>query len=400
MPVSPHQWICDLAEYQVTSQEVWHVPDSSQHLKLDWNESSHCSEIVCQALVKFLQRPGAINWYPDVSARRLTTQISTFTGAKPRQILPFGGSDVALETLVRAYVGSDHHVAVVAPGYDNMRLYADACGATVHAIHVGADGKFSLDSFRHGLDVMPQPRLIYVINPNNPIGYRISISDIETLLRSFPNTVVVVDEAYVEFVGEHASACRLVDQYDNLFVARSFSKAFGLAGLRLGYLVSAAGNIAHLNKIRNGKNVSMLAQVAGVALLERTDVLEEHVAAVVQAREWFVDAFRSRGGCAWESEANFVVVRVGDPAAVLRALSASRIYLRDRSSVPGMAGCLRITVGYRADMERVLAELVALPAELWQLDRPASTLRSDTTAANAGGLSSIAMSATPRAATG
>ncbi len=367
MAVKPLEWIERFKEYNVTSQDVWRVEDSSRYLKLDWNESTRVSELVQAKLIEFLQKPGSINWYPDISSLKLSKSIAKYLGLSPLQVLVFGGSDVALETIVRTYVTKGDQVGVVVPGYDNFRVYAESCGATVHGISTGPRDEFSVDDFLSRLSQLSALKVIYLINPNNPLGYRISSPDIQRVLSAHPGAVVILDEAYIEFMAEGSSSAPMIDKHENLFVVRSFSKAFGLAGLRLGYVVSNHKNLIHLNKLRNGKNVSMLAQIAGQTLVDNIGIIEEHVKAVRDAREWFTRTYRELGGDVWDSSANFVVIRCGNAQEVILGLKAQGIYARDRSSIPGLEDCIRITIGYRDDMKRVIEAFEKISAESWRV---------------------------------
>lgn len=367
MAVRPLEWIQRFDEYHVTSQDVWRVEDSSRYLKLDWNESTVTSEIVRRKLIEFLQKPGSINWYPDISSLNLSKAIANYIAVSPLQTLPFGGSDVALETVVRTYATTGDHVSVVVPGYDNFRVYAEACGATVHRIVTGAHSFFDERDFMAKLEAVPLCKIIYLINPNNPLGYFIPLSYIREVLEKFPTTAVIVDEAYIEFMPEGSSAATMIDEFDNLFVVRSFSKAFGLAGLRLGYIVSSHRNLIHVNKLRNGKNVSMFAQLAGQVLLDNIGLIRDHVRSIRDAREWFIQTYRGLKGDAWDSHANFVVVRVSNPQEVIVGLKAHGIYVRDRSSIQGMDNCVRITIGYKEDMAKVLEAFQGISPEYWQI---------------------------------
>ncbi|RCK78371.1 MAG: Histidinol-phosphate aminotransferase [Candidatus Ozemobacter sibiricus] len=373
MSLKPVPHIEALEEYAVTSQDVWRIEDphhASRVLKLDWNESPAVLDIVRQRLAEFLAHPGSINWYPDVAALELSKAIADHLGLSHLQVLPFGGSDVALETVARTYLGPGDPVVLVHPGYDNFRLYAEACGARIHRVVPGPDPlAFSMSAFIDAIRALGPARLIYLIQPNNPVGYLASRAELIALLQAFPETAIIVDEAYIEFAEGEPTAAPLITQFDHLFVARSFSKAFGLAGLRLGYVVSHHRNLAHLRKLRNGKNLTMFAQIAGTTLLQNIDLVRQHVARVKAGRRWFTDAYRARGGTILDSQGNFALVRVADPQEVIFRLKMEGIYVRDRSSMRGLEGMLRLTFGPPEIMARVLAAFEAMPDGLWQTAR-------------------------------
>lgn len=365
--IAPVPHVAALQEYEVTSQDVWTRSDLEQTLKLDWNESTQVSQTAKRALRHFLDKPGALNWYPDVGATVVTKKLSERLGLSPLEILVFGGSDVALETVARAYAMTGDEVGIVVPGYDNFRVYAQSTGAAIWELRGSEDGASMDDGYlvdaivHHG-----SPRILYMINPNNPIGYLTETEALERILRAFPSTLVIIDEAYIEFAGETCSAVSLVRRYENLIVSRSFSKAYGLAGLRLGYLASSPANLRHLRKLRNGKNVSMLAQVAAAAVLDAPAESERHVRRVCEAREWFLTALRNEGAIAYTSFANFILLATPKPPELVLELYRRGIHVRNRSRLAGsIAPSVRITIGYRTEMQRVLDALRDIPRELW-----------------------------------
>lgn len=364
----PTPAVLALREYAVTSQEVWREAGSAERLKLDWNEATVSHDVVRLRLVEFLSQHGAINWYPDVAALDLSKALAAAMGVSPLQVLAFGGSDVALETIARTYLSPGDSVAIVQPGYDNFRVYAESCGARTVPVAPG-DSLLECDvkQFISRVYASGPVKLVYVVNPNNPVGYLIPRDGIRRILEAFPAAGVIIDEAYVEFAaGEDASSVQLVGEYPNLFVTRSFSKAFGLAGLRLGYVASHQQNLRHIRKLRNGKNLSMFAQVAALALLEQPQIIHHHIAQVLEGRALFLKRYREMGGCAFDSHANFVLLRVAKPQEVIIGLRRAGIFVRDRSSLPSLEQTIRVTMGYPAEMRRVLSAFAGIPAEYWR----------------------------------
>lgn len=361
----PTPFVANLNEYILTSQEVWNLEDASDALKLDWNEGTITHSVVIDAISEFLSRFGATNWYPDVSCRQVVGALSSRLGIPSGDILVFPGSDVALDCLVRTFVMQGDEAILLTPTYDNFRIYIESCGANVHQISLSDTLSFNVQEFIDKVDDLTQnPRILYLVNPNNPVGYLISIDEIKKLLTHFNNSIVIVDEAYAEFAG--VSSLPLVEEFPNLFVARSFSKAFALAGLRLGYIASQAANLRHVNKIRNPKNISMIAQVGAKAILARYDLVERYVDEIVQARSWFIQTMRSLGASPYESYGNFVLIRVPEPLEAIKELAAFRVYARDRSYMAGLEGMIRMTIGTRAQMERVVQAFKQMSPRIWR----------------------------------
>ncbi len=269
-PVLPNPFVSAMKQYEPAPQEVWQKDSKKGLLKLDWNESTCLNPALHQVMIKLFTESENIYWYPDVNCAQLTAAITEHLSLTPPEILVFAGSDEALEAVCSAYLQAGDCVATVNPSYDNFRVYVERLGAVIKPVYFESSFQFDLNSFLQQANLFEaEPKLIYLVSPNNPIGYKVKAEDIEVLLEQFPDTIVVVDEAYVEFAGD--SCCQLIQEYPNLIVVRSFSKAFGLAGLRIGYTASDMRNHAHLAKVRNGKNITMFAQRAAKYLLENFD---------------------------------------------------------------------------------------------------------------------------------
>src|SRR5262249_48645725 len=155
-----------------------------------------------------------------------------------------------------------------------------------------------------GCRAAPAAKLIYLVNPNNPAGYLIEADGVLAVARAFPHSLVVVDETYIEFARDARSSIAALDEVSNLVVVRSFSKAFGLAGLRLGYVVANADVVSLLGKVRNGKSVTALAQAAGLSALDHLDHYRARFEQVRSTRDWFLRNVRAAGVAAHDSHAN------------------------------------------------------------------------------------------------
>lgn len=172
---------------------------------------------------------------------------------------------------------------------------------------------------------------------------------------AFPKTLLLLDKAYGKFSGR--TAIHLATKYSNIIVARTFSKAYGLAGLRIGYVIATPGNIARLNLIRNGKNVSMIGQVAAVAALQDQEYLQASVKRLRKGQEILVAALTRLGIEHHDTPANFVLIKFADAPQVVRELAVRHIYVRPMSHLKGLNGFLRITVGDGAQMSRLVQAL-------------------------------------------
>jgi histidinol-phosphate aminotransferase len=201
--------------------------------------------------------------------------------------------------------------------------------------------------------VTARTRMIVITNPNNPTGVPVSRADILKVLASAPDAAVLLDEAYFEFYGQ-----TMMDQIGaipNLFIVRTFSKAYGLAGLRLGVLAGAEEHVSVLRRMSSPFNVNAFALACVAEALADREFVAEYIEQVRTTREWLRQQLEALGFKCWPSQANFVLCRFGDSKnAILKSLLARGISLRDRPDCPG---CVRISIGTQLEMERVVSEL-------------------------------------------
>jgi len=356
----PTAAIAALKPYLGAGQTTMHLPHRERIAKLDWNECVRPpSPGVRDALVE-LAAHGTLNWYPDVEATELRSALSDYTGVDPDAIRVFGGADAALEYIARTFLEDDDEVVWSPPTYDNVRVYVESCGARLQAAPVQSIWDPEPGALLAA--VTPRTRMVYLVNPNNPTGTLYSADQIAALLWTCPDVGFVVDEAYGEFTG--VTAASLVMAHPNLMVVRSFAKAFGLAGLRVGYVLSHPDNLRLIDRIRVGKNTSAAAQVAAVAALRDPEYLRATVAEVRLSMKMLADALGQMGLTVRTTPANFALVRVGDPDTMCRFLANRLIFVRNRHHVPRLDGYMRITVGDTATTERLIAAFRAAPSAL------------------------------------
>ena len=202
--------------------------------------------------------------------------------------------------------------------------------------------------------ITPATRAILISNPNNPTGTGIGIETIETILKHAPQAAVLIDEAYYEFCG--VTALPLIERYQNLFVSRTFSKAYGLAGLRIGCLFSQEDNVKFLHKAQSPYSVNILAAVAARAGVGDPAFVRDFVRQAILARDLLYAGFEKRGIPFYKSEGNFVLFHVGDASIATRdGLKERGVLVRDRSYE--IEGCVRVTAGTPAQVERFFAAL-------------------------------------------
>jgi len=268
--------------------------------------------------------------------------------------------DEAIHLLCSTYLEPGDEAIIVVPTFAMYAIFAAAEGAQVIEILADENFVFPLQSLL--ARISERTRLIAVANPNNPTGRAVACESLLQIARAAPHAAVLVDEAYFEFHGDtilHHTA-----RPANLFVARTFSKAYGLAGLRVGILAGDAGQMAMVRRAASPYNVNAVGLAVLPEALRDQEYVEHYVAEVQRGRSLLEQKIGSLGLQYWPSRANFVLVRVGSAhAEFVQALRTRGILVRDRNSDPGCGGCVRLSVGSlehtRALME-ALNDLVKL----------------------------------------
>ena len=301
--------------------------------------------------------------YPDPLGGALRRALAAHHGVAPPQVMLGNGSHELLMMLGQAFAGPGDEVVASQFGFAVYGLAAQAAGARLvqapalpggHAMARGHD----LSALR--ASVGPATRLVYLANPNNPTGTWFGIGGLRDFLAGLPSTVlVVVDEAYLEYATDPGleSALGLLPAFPNLVLTRTFSKAYGLAGLRLGYLLAAPGLVAVLERLRESFNVNGPALAAGEAALADANHVETVRQANAREREALADALRARELGVSPSQTNFLLVDFGENATgVEQGLVARGVVPRPMAGY-GLPTCLRITVGTREENRRFLQAL-------------------------------------------
>jgi histidinol-phosphate aminotransferase len=308
-------------------------------LRLDFNESTvGCSPCVLARLrsldAEFLAR------YPE--REPVEKEVASFLGLDPAQVLLTNGVDEAIHLLCSTYLDSGDEALIVVPTFAMYATFAQAEGARI--IEVRADDNFAFPAQEVLARVSSRTRLIAVANPNNPTGAAAAGDALIQIARAAPHAALLVDEAYFEFHGE-----TLIDstrQIENLFVARTFSKAYGLAGLRIGILAGGTRQMVMVRRVASPYSVNAAALAVLPEALRDQEYVAGYVAQVRSNRGRLQQELGNLGLHYWPSHANFVLVRIGSAhAEFVRALREHGILVRDRHTDPGCEGCVRLTVG-------------------------------------------------------
>lgn len=284
------------------------------------------------------------NRYPDPLQRQLKRELAKVKGVSDNQILLGNGSDEVLDLIFRTFCEPGHdEVILLPPTYGMYGVLAQL--NNVKAVDVPLDENFQLDVAAIMSSINEKTKLIFVCSPNNPSGNAIPLSQIQSLLDQFSG-LVVVDEAYTDF-SEGGSAIHFLDEYPRLIICQTFSKAYGLAGIRLGIGFAHSTIIEFFNKIKPPYNVNVLTQKKALAALNVNDVVERQVRALIGERQKMEEELLSIGFVKkiYPSDANFLLVLVDDAQKRYNQLLEQGIVVRSRSSLLGCENTLRITVG-------------------------------------------------------
>ena len=333
-------------------------PQDRQYIKLNTNESPFPPSPQVMEAVNG-EQVGLLNLYPDPECRRLRSKLARRYQVEEENVFLANGSDDVLKLAFMAFSDRDRGVAFPNISYGFYPVYANLHGIPAREIPLregfvlAAEDYFGLKSN------------IVIANPNAPSGRAIPVSDIEQILRTNPDYVVVVDEAYVDFGAE--SCVPMIYRYDNLLVTQTMSKSRSLAGGRVGYALGSPDLIADLNRVKysfNPYNVNRLSILAGTAAMEDGDYFARCCAAIEENRDWTVRALEKRGFTILPSLANFLFAksdRIGGEE-LYRRLKAAGVLVRWFDS-DRIRDYVRITIGSRQQMETLVERIDRLLAE-------------------------------------
>jgi histidinol-phosphate aminotransferase len=320
-------------------------------LRLDFNENTvGASPQVIQYLREQLSEAG-LAVYPEYG--EIKQELAGFFAVDPEDFILTNGTDEAIQVLINTYIDAGDEVLLLQPSYAMYRFYSELGGAAIREIPYRAEKlAFPLEELEDAIG--PATRAILIANPNNPTGTGTSREGIERILEKSTGAAVLIDEAYFEFCG--VTALPLLNDYPNLFVSRTFSKVYGMAAMRLGCLFSQSGNVEFLHKAQSPYSVNTLATLAARAAIRDTTYIEKYVTEVLAARELLYVGLENLAIPYYESRANFVLMVAGNRAVPIRdELRRRGVLVRDRSYE--LPGCVRVTVGTRDQIRRLLAEL-------------------------------------------
>ena len=315
------------------------------HIFLDANENSLGSSVT-----------PAYNRYPDPHQIKIKEKLTEIKGLPPRNIFLGNGSDECIDLLYRAFCS---------PGKDNIIIHPPTYGmyevsAHIHDVEVrraALTETFELNLAEFEKQIDEHTKIIWICSPNNPTGNAFNRQDIEMMLNNFDG-LIVIDEAYINFSRQKSFVHELTE-YPNLVILQTLSKAWGLAGLRLGMAFASESIIDVLNRIKPPYNIGQATQEIVLSALEGTDIVNEMIRQIVQMRNELAEEISRLSSVmnVYPSEANFLLVKIKNARKIYDELLNLGIVVRDRSSAPGCSDCLRITVGTKEQNGKLLDTL-------------------------------------------
>ena len=312
---------------------------------LDANENSFGSPL-----------PDDFNRYPDPLQIEVKGKLSKIKGVPAQNIFLGNGSDEAIDLLYRIFCEPSRDNAIIfPPTYGMYEVCAEMNDVKVKKVNLTKDYQLDIESIEQAID--PFTKLIFICSPNNPTGNSIDRSDIEIILNNFDG-IVVIDEAYINYAKQKTFIPELTE-YPNLVVMQTLSKAWGLAGLRLGMAFASQPIIELMNKVKYPYNINSATQLLALEALNNIDWVNEHIATTVVERENLKTALLDLSFIeeVYPSDANFLLVKMKDARKMYEQLCDKGIIVRDRSKVILCDNCLRITVGTESENKKLIESL-------------------------------------------
>lgn len=343
--LKPRQAVLDMAPY--------HPPSGGRRnkLRLDFNENTVGAPPHVLDFIKRFLTAADLSIYPEYE--HALQDLALHFSVSEEELTLTNGTDEAIQLLINTYVDDRDQVLILRPSYAMYRFYSQLAGATVEEIDYRPETlAFPLEEL---LDrITPSTKAVLISNPNNPTGTGIDVPGIEKILTKATGAAVLIDEAYYEFSG--VTMLPMLDEHENLFVSRTFSKIYGMAAMRCGCLFSQTENLKHVRKAQSPYSVNSLAAMAARIAVKDTKFVEEYVLEVLTARELLYVGLERLKIPYIESQANFVLFKAGDRAIAIRdELRVRGILVRDRSYE--LPGYVRVTVGTRDQIQHFLDEL-------------------------------------------
>jgi len=353
--IKPRQAVMEMQAYSPPTS------DREGYLKLDFNENTKgCSYNVIKSL-KQIKRY-TLSTYPEYT--KLRKELARYCNVKADEILATNGTDEAIKTIIETYIErSRDEIIIPVPTYAMFKFYAQLDEAIIKGITYNVDLSFPTEQVISAIN--DKTKIIVLVNPNNPTGTSINTKDIIKIIEKAKryDSIVLLDEAYYQFYGK--TSIPLIKKYDNLFITQTFSKAFGLAGLRLGYIISNKSNIKIIQKVLSPYSVNIVAAICALTALKESNYIKRYVSEVIASKKILYKELDNLGIKYYKSDANFILIKIGAKAVEFcKKLRNKGILVRNRSSDQLLDGCVRITLGTIRQTKQLVREMRQIIKEI------------------------------------
>ncbi|KPV63411.1 MAG: Aspartate aminotransferase [Candidatus Bathyarchaeota archaeon BA2] len=325
--------------------------------RLDLNENfAVAGDIVGKLLLEVCQDVD-VRLYPPLYGAMAVKAISEFFGFSESEIFVGNGVDGVLDSLMKVFVKKESKVLVVEPTFPLYAYFTQLYGGKKVTVLLRPNFELDVDGMLEKCD--EQISLFIICSPNNPTGNQFKKEDLEKILREFKG-VVVVDEAYVDFA--KYTVIDWTRKFENLVVLRSFSKSFGLAGIRAGFLVSNKSIAEYVKRVTNPFEINIVTQRLIALALQNWNYFQQRIKYIIKEREWLRDALAKTDGVTpYPSDANFILFKITkdnlSSSTVKEKLESRDVLVKDRSNLPLLENCIRVTVGTRSMNETFVSAL-------------------------------------------
>ncbi|MBN1156706.1 histidinol-phosphate transaminase [Candidatus Woesearchaeota archaeon] len=321
------------------------------YIRLDFNENTSGPG---RNVVKAVGKTKALDLctYPEYSDFR--KRLAAFLKILPSELLITNASDEAIKLVIDTYMEKDEEIIIPVPTFPLFKFYSQVAGVRIKEILYNKDLSFPKEKILESIG--KKTKIMVIVNPNSPTGTMVEEKDIVEIARKANHSIILLDEAYCQFSGK--SLKKLINKYTNLVIIQTFSKAFGMAALRLGYIISNRNNIAVLKKASSPYSVNTVAMIAAEEAVKNSDYARLYVEEVKKSGVLLKKALRELKIRFIDSKTNFILVDFGKKAdSVEKSLKKKGILVRNQSEKPMLKGFIRITFGTRAETKKLISAL-------------------------------------------
>ncbi len=344
----------ELMKESLRSFQSYSISNDPICLKLDANENS--VNLFENMIEPFMQKVKEIdlNRYPDTDSQALRESLAKYAGVEGENIICGNGSDEIIQTIIHTFVDKNECIVVHSPTFSMYKIFTTIVGGKT--VEVLSDASFQINAE----EIIKaanrnKAKIIFLCNPNNPTGTLIAREVIEYILRN-TTSIIVVDEAYYEFSGE--TVVDLIDRYDRLIVLRTLSKAFALAGARIGYGIAHQRMMNLLYAVKSPYNLNTFSQIVGQLFLENIYFVQQSIQNIKMERDYFINELAKISAIqVFPSASNFVLIKTPEAEKIIKMCKKEGIALRNFENEKPLEHCIRITIGTREENNKLLSLL-------------------------------------------